>query len=326
MPEHSLGSYHMASVLGADYVEPDLVLTKDGVPVCMHDPDLMGTTDVADRREFAHKRRNLTAFMYGENSTVANNWFTIDFTLKELKQLRLKQRKVGIRPLYFDGVFAIPTFQEYLDKMKEMSAKLNRTIGLVPELKHATFHNSVFGPHYMENKVLEILEKNGYPSRLPQRAPLKQGFTTVVLQSFEAPAAQYLRKHCDHDIMLLVDKDWTMFTRTGLDQAAAFATVFSPWKEVFDARKGPLAYIQAANVTVDRSRLRRLGGFVHNVVRQVHQRHMRLVVYTFYDSREMPTSRTDELDHFFDLGVDGLFVENVAEARQIKTSYYVGRK
>lgn len=131
MPEHSLGSYHLASVLGADYVEPDLVLTKDAVIVCMHDPDLAATTDVADRPEFASKRRNLTAFMYGKNTTIENNWFTIDFTLAELKKLRLKQRQVGIRPSYFDQTFTVPTFQEYLDKIKEMSEKMGVKIGII---------------------------------------------------------------------------------------------------------------------------------------------------------------------------------------------------
>lgn len=330
MPEHSLGSYHLASVLGADYVEPDLVLTKDAVIVCMHDPDLAATTDVADRPEFASKRRNLTAFMYGKNTTIENNWFTIDFTLAELKKLRLKQRQVGIRPSYFDQTFTVPTFQEYLDKIKEMSEKMGVKIGLVPELKHSNFHNLAFKqkkPYFFENLVLDTLEKNGFPRRNPNnRAPLSNGFTRVVLQTFEKEAARYLRKNSDHDIMALVDDDWTRFTTKGLAEVKTYATIFSPWKEVFKA-EGPWGYLKTANVTVNPKSLQAMGGFVSGdkLASEVHRLGMRLVVYTFYDSREMKTSRREELESFFNLGADGLFIENVSEAVRLRSEYLAGK-
>ena len=117
-PEHTLASYRLAAEQGADYIEPDLVSTKDGVLVARHENEIGGTTDVADHPEFA--ARKTTKVIDGITLT---GWFTEDFTLAELKTLRAKERIPDIRPANtaYDGQFEVPTFQEVLDLRKRLS-------------------------------------------------------------------------------------------------------------------------------------------------------------------------------------------------------------
>lgn len=129
MPEHTSGSYEIAAIEGADYVEPDLILTQDGRLVCFHDLSLRAITDVVDHPEFANKMTNFTEEIGGVNQTVYNDWFVHMFTLTELKQLHVKQVVRGIRPQYFNNMFEILTFEEYLDVIHKMSYLQNRPIG-----------------------------------------------------------------------------------------------------------------------------------------------------------------------------------------------------
>jgi len=249
-----------------------------------------------------------------------------DFTLEELRELRVKQRSVGVRPMYFEGVFGIPTFQEYLDLMKKMSEKLNRPVGLVPELKHCNHFNKIFNAtsgHYFEDTVLRMLHYNGFPSPTIAIPPKDRALTRVVLQTFERPAAEYLHAHTNYDIMFLVDTDWHYLTPKGLDEVANFATIVAPWKEVMVRPGGTAAYMKSANVTVDAMELEKYGGYIppESLVDEVHRRGMRMTLYTFYDSREMEGSRKEELEGMMERGVDGLFVENVAEALEIRDGY-----
>lgn len=140
MPEHTVASYEFAAIEGADYVEPDLVLTQDGQLVCHHDLSLRSGTDVADLPQFADRMKNLT-MDYGGGFTeeILNNWFIHDFTLEELKQIHVKQLVRGIRPQYFNNLFEIPTFTEYLDVIHKMSYLQNRSIGEC----HYTFRPSI---------------------------------------------------------------------------------------------------------------------------------------------------------------------------------------
>ena len=120
MPEHTVPGYELASILGADYVEPDLCMTKDDVFVCHHDIDLRDGTDVKDRPEFDHLKRK---------TDDGYNWFIRDFTIAQLKTLRIIQQNIGIRPQDFNSYFTIPTFVEYLGTIHRMTFKLNRTVG-----------------------------------------------------------------------------------------------------------------------------------------------------------------------------------------------------
>ena len=169
-PEHTLESYRLAAEQGADYIEPDLVTTKDGVLVARHEPEIGGTTNVADHPEFA--ARKTTKVIDGVAFT---GWFTEDFTLAELKTLRAKERIPQIRPANtaYDGKFEVPTFQEVLDLRARLSRKLHRAIGVYPETKHPTYFRSIGLP--LEPGLVRTLERNGLNRR---GAP-------VFVQSFE---------------------------------------------------------------------------------------------------------------------------------------------
>ncbi len=132
-PEHTLAAYERAIDAGADYIEPDLVVTKDLVLVARHDTEIGGVTDVASHDEFASRRR--TKDLDGKS---VNGWFAEDFTLAELRTLRAKERLPGVRPANarYDGLWQIPTFAEIVKLVRAKERETGRTIGIYPELKH----------------------------------------------------------------------------------------------------------------------------------------------------------------------------------------------
>ena len=139
-PEHTLASYELAARMGADFIEPDLVSTRDHVLVARHENEIAGTTDVASRPEFAGRR--VTKVIDG---TATDGWFTEDFTLAELKTLRAKERLPQVRQenTMFDGRFEIPTFAQVLALRERLSKELHRVIGIYPEIKHSTYFASI---------------------------------------------------------------------------------------------------------------------------------------------------------------------------------------
>jgi glycerophosphoryl diester phosphodiesterase len=139
-PEHTLASYELAARMGADYIEPDLVPTKDGVLVARHEPEISGTTDVAAHPEFASRKTTKTI-----DGAPVTGWFTEDFTLAELKTLRAVERLPAVRQhnTIFNGRFEIPTFKEILDLRARLEKELHRTIGIYPETKHPTYFKSI---------------------------------------------------------------------------------------------------------------------------------------------------------------------------------------
>ncbi len=176
-PEHTLEAYRLAIRQGADFIEPDLVATKDGVLVARHENEISGTTDVAEHPEFASRRTTKTI-----DGVALTGWFTEDFTLAELKTLRAKERIPLIRPdnTRYDGRYAIPTFAEVIALAKRESHG-NRKVGVYPETKHPTYFAS-------EGRRLD-----GTPIRISLGAKLietlvAEGFTDpnrVFIQSFE---------------------------------------------------------------------------------------------------------------------------------------------
>jgi glycerophosphoryl diester phosphodiesterase len=135
-PEHTLASYELAARMGADFIEPDLVATKDYKLVARHEPEISGTTDVAARPEFADRRRTVLL-----DGVAVTGWFTHDFTLAELKSLRAVERlpQVRQRNTLYNGRFEIPTFEEVLTLRAKLQRELGRTIGVYPETKHPTY-------------------------------------------------------------------------------------------------------------------------------------------------------------------------------------------
>jgi glycerophosphoryl diester phosphodiesterase len=170
-PEHTLASYELAARLGADYMEPDLVSTKDHVLVCRHEPEIGGTTDVAGRPEFADRKR--TVLLDGVSVT---GWFTHDFTLAELKTLRATERIPAVRQrnTLYNGLFEVPTFQELLDLRVRLSQELGRDLGVIPETKHPTYFRGL--GLELETPLVRALDRN----RLNRRG------VKVWIQSFES--------------------------------------------------------------------------------------------------------------------------------------------
>jgi glycerophosphoryl diester phosphodiesterase len=176
-PEHTLASYAKAIADGADFVEPDLVATRDGVLVARHENNIAETTDVAAHPEFADRRTTRTI-----DGTAVTGWFTEDFTLAELKTLRAKERLGALRPESqgYDGAFQIVSFEEIADFVAAEAAARGRTIGLIPELKHGTYFAGIGLP--LEPRFLASLRAGTYLRRAP-----------IIVQSFEIGNLKALR-------------------------------------------------------------------------------------------------------------------------------------
>jgi len=231
VPEHTLTSYFIAMEQGADYIEPDLVMTKDGVLVARHENEIGGTTNVAQHPEFAARR--CTKVIDGESIT---GWFTEDFTLAELKRLRARERIPEYRPanVRFDGQFSIPTFDEILALVQAVEVQRRSTsgsttparIGVYPETKHPSYFAAL--NLALERPLLDALERRGYKDR---NAP-------IFIQSFEVGNLQMLSELTRIPLVQLMDStgapyDWVargekrtyrdLITPAGLKQVAHYA-------------------------------------------------------------------------------------------------------
>jgi glycerophosphoryl diester phosphodiesterase len=169
-PEHTLASYELAARMGADYIEPDVVSTRDGVLVTRHENEISGTTDVAERPEFADRRA--TKVIDGVELT---GWFTEDFTLAELRTLRAAERLPDVREenTLYDGLYSVPTLDEVLELREELSRELRREVGVYIETKHPTYFDSL--DLSLEEPLVEDLDEAG----------LDRHSAPVFLQSFE---------------------------------------------------------------------------------------------------------------------------------------------
>ncbi|MFF3338080.1 glycerophosphodiester phosphodiesterase family protein [Streptomyces flavidovirens] len=154
-PEHTVASYTHAVQTGADWIEPDLVPTKDHVLVVRHENEISGTTDVARHSEFASRRTTKTV-----DGRSVTGWFTEDFTLAELKTLRAVERLplVRNRNTVFDGRLEVMTFQEVVDLGRKLSKRYGRTIAVFPETKHPTYFRSIGLP--LEPALVEVVRRN----------------------------------------------------------------------------------------------------------------------------------------------------------------------
>ena len=223
-PEHTRSAYELAIEQGADVIEPDLVLTRDGVFVSRHENEISGTTDVADRPEFAARRT--TKVIDGVETT---GWFTEDFTLAELKSLRARERLPQMRPrnVAFDGHDPILTFDEIVAIAREASARTGRTIAVAPELKHPTYFASIGLP--MEDRFVAELERLG----------LTGADAPILIQCFEVGPLERLSKRIDAPLAQLVNASGApadrpeqsyadMITAEGLSRIAGYAAWVAP--------------------------------------------------------------------------------------------------
>lgn len=305
-PEHTLGSYTLAIEQGADFIEPDLVLTKDGILVARHENEISETTDVATRPEFASRKTSKT--IDGQTMT---GWFTEDFTLAELKTLRAKERLPQLRKanMAFDGQFEIPTFEEILELAKAQSEKTGRTIGIYPETKHPSYFASIGLPH--EAPLLALLERYGH---VEKSAP-------VFIQSFEVENLKALRAKTKVRLIQLMDEkgsppdrpDLTypdMATADGLKAVAAYADGVGPNKALVIPRTllgnlgSPTTLVKDAH---------KVGLAVHPWTFRRENYFLPLSAKSGVDPRAVGDVVT-EIRAYLATGIDGFFSDNVAEA------------
>jgi glycerophosphoryl diester phosphodiesterase len=252
LPEHTLQSYRLAIKLGADYIEPDLVATKDGVLIARHEP-LLGdsdptttgdSTNVGDHDEFKDREKELML-----DGIPTKGFWASDFTLAEIKTLRARQTR-SPRPTEFDGKFKIPTFQQVINLAKRESRRRGRVIGIYPETKHPTFHQTLSPPLPLERRLVRALKRNRLNRR---RSP-------VFIQSFEQANLKQLNSMTPVRLVQLMDAfdtdpvtgnptfeppndrpyDWTVSGRqdfysyfatdAGLAEVKTYADAIGPWK------------------------------------------------------------------------------------------------
>ena len=302
-PEHTLASYRLAIGMGADYVEPDLVSTKDGVLVARHENEIGGTTDVAQHPEFAARKTTKTI-----DGRAVTGWFTEDFTLSELKTLRAKERLPQVRPenTRYDGRFQIPTLDEVLDLVAAESRRTGRTIGVYPETKHPTYFDSV--GLSLEEPLVRTLKRHHLDRRNAK----------VIVQSFETANLRDLDRMTPVPLAQLMDATGAPYdlveagdTRTYRDLATpAGLRRVATYADGVGANKDLVLPRNAAGATTEPSAL----------VGDAHAAGLIVHVWTLRDENQFmatnfrrgtdPNAKGDsyaEAQAFLDAGVDGIF-------------------
>ncbi|WP_428630738.1 glycerophosphodiester phosphodiesterase [Sphingopyxis sp.] len=303
-PEHTIAAYRLAIEQGADFIEPDLVLTKDGVLVARHENEISETTDVADRAEFADRKATKTI-----DGIKVTGWFTEDFTLAELKMLRARERLPKLRSTDYDGQFDIPTFEEILALLAEVNRDRKKPVGVYPETKHPSHFIAIGLPH--EAPLLALLDRFGYRGR---KAP-------VYIQSFEVRNLMDLRAKSDLPLIQLMDGEGgppdmpetsyaAMASPMGLKAIAAYADGIGPNKAMVIPR-GTLGSL--ADPT--------------SLVRDAHAAGLKVHPWTFRRENYFlplgdkggvnPAGHGDlgtEIAAYLRTGIDGLFSDNPREA------------
>jgi len=327
LPEHTLEAYALGIELGADFVEPDLVATKDGHLIARHEPNLIATTNVSSLPQFAARRRTVVL-----DGIPTDGWWASDFTLAEIKQLGATQQ-VGARSAAFNGQFKIPTLEEIIALAKRKAHETGRTIGIYPETKHPTYHQQIGLP--LEDRLLDALTRAGWNHR---NAP-------VFIQSFETANLRYLRTKTRVKLIQLVDADdlaadgtitfaapfdkpydWAvagraglfkdLLTPAGLAEVSTYADGIGPWKYYIQSTacktltpaggcadvNGDGAVNEADRVVIPAT----------DLVQRAHAKGLLVHTWTFRNERSRQplddgVQPTNEYLRFFDLGVDGLF-------------------
>jgi glycerophosphoryl diester phosphodiesterase len=315
-PEHTLAAYAKAIADGADFIEPDLVISKDGVLVIRHEPNIADTTDVARHPEFAGRR---TEKQVDGRSQIG--WFVEDFTLAELKTLRAIERLPQLRPqnAAMDGQFDLVTWEEMIDFTAAESLARGRPIGLVPELKHSTYFRSLGMP--LEDRFLASLGHD-YTRRCP-----------LVIQSFETANLRYLRsrlgRRANLRLMQLIDPASRpadiveaggsltasrMMQPAGLAEIALYADILAPDTRSIIPLGPDKKLLPPAPVTAD-----------------AHRLGLKVMPYTFrpenyflaadFQDRTGPASRNPagsvaEMRAYLAAGIDGFFTDDPALGRQ----------
>jgi len=272
-PEHTLAAYEVAIEAGADFIEPDVVATRDGRLVARHENEISGTTDVADRPEFAPRRA-----VKEIDGVEREGWFTEDFTLAELRTLRVRERLPALRSTAYDGRYGIPTIEEVV------ALAASAGVGVYPETKHPSYFASIGLP--LEEPLLAALEATAGP---------------VYIQSFEAANLRALRERTAHPLVRLVSPSRPDH---GMADIASYADAVGPHKDQVIARDEdgglgePTALVEDAHAA---------GLLVHPWTFRPEAE--------FLPAGMDPAT---ELAAFFALGVDGVFADDPAAAVAVR--------
>ncbi len=310
-PEHTLAGYELAARMGADFLEPDLVATKDGVLVARHENEISGTTDVAQRPEFADRRtaKQVSGIDF-------EGWFTEDFTLAELQTLRATERIPDLRRrnTMYDGRYAIPTFEQILDLRERLSSELGREIGVYPETKHPTYFRSIGLP--LEEPLVDVLRRRG----------LHREDAPVFIQSFEVTNLQAVDGQIDTPLIQLLGAPG----KQPFDIERAYADLATPGglREIATYADGVGPSKGYVIPTGDDGRSLEQTSFVDDA----HAAGLLVHPYTFRNENaflpaELRSSeeRSDygdafaEYEAFYAAGVDGVFSDNADTAVEART-------
>lgn len=340
LPDHTLEAYALGIELGADYVELDLVATKDGHLIVRHEPNLIDTTNVGTLAQFASRKRTVEI-----DGAPVTGFFASDFTLAEIKQLRAVQ-PLAERGQAFDGKFQIPTLEESILLAKRKSAKKGRRIGIYVETKHPTYHQSIGLP--LEDRLLDALRRAGWDRR---GAP-------VFVQSFETASLRYLRTRTDLPLIQLIDADdvkpdgavvlnrpydkpydWVVAGRSGLfsellspaglAEVRTYADGIGPWKPYIRSSKclevvGAVCADVNGDGKVDEADRALLPPT--DLVQRAHALGLLVHPFTFRSEQRRLVSDYagnpgNEYLMFYELGVDGVFTDFADDAVAARVQY-----
>lgn len=305
-PEHTLAAYEQAILQCADYIEPDLVSTRDGVLVARHENEIGGTTDVADHPEFADRRTTKVI-----DGTTITGWFTEDFTLAELRTLRAKERIPATRPgnTEFDGLYPVPTLDEVVDLARRSLTCDGEPVGVYPETKHPSYFDSI--DLSLEEPLVDTLEANGYGDRQDP----------VIIQSFETANLRELAGRTDVAIAQLVNCSGAPYdlvaagdartyadlvTSGGLADIAGYADGIGVCKDVMIPRDASGRLAAPTPVIAD----------AHDAGLLVHgwtfRRENRFLPTEFRSGADLdaPGDLPGEIAVFLEAGMDGFFTDN----------------
>ncbi|GAQ81601.1 glycerophosphoryl diester phosphodiesterase [Klebsormidium nitens] len=310
-PEETEPSYLAAIDLGADFIEGDVEATKDGVLVMCHDIELSLLTDVANRTEFASKRKTYNNIVGGDG--VNTGWFIVDFTFEELSTLRVKQRFPTTRDKSFDGQFPIITFEKYI----QIALAAPRIVGIYPEIKSPVFINQYVqfpGGKSFEQAVVEMLQKYGYQGKYKSADWYAK---PVFIQAFAPTSLQRAAQYTDLPLVFLYDS----FTARTQDTNQTFASLATDESMAMFASMGVvgLGPAKGSLMPVNTTTNYYVGAPIDFVTR-AHKYNMEVHPYTFradsnFLAYDLHGDFLNELLYFDKvIGVDGYFTDHTENA------------
>jgi glycerophosphoryl diester phosphodiesterase len=314
LPEHTLAAYKLAIERGADFIEPDLVSTLDGVLIARHECNIIDTTDIKDHPEFGD--RFTTKIIDGVAQT---GFFASDFTLAEIKTLRAIMPQ-DFRPQQYNGLYEIPTLREIIELVQQVETETGKKIGIYPETKHPTFHHAL--GLSLEAPLLETLSQKNFTD--PRR---------IYIQSFEVSNLKQLSQQTDIPLIQLLGAidinidgslretqpfDFVVIgnhrtyadlrTPTGLEEIATYAAGIGPWKRM-------IISLQGETLTSPTT-----------LVQDAHDAGLLVHPYTFRNEErflaaEYKGNPALEYIQFINLGIDGYFTDFPGTGRQVRDRY-----